>query len=64
MYYRPTKVDYEGLRFLIMSAPVDSIMKQTIKVSMDPCPPHQKLVVLGPEALPMRPACEDLRAHL
>ena len=32
MYYRPTKVDYEGLKFLIMSAPVDSIMKQTIKV--------------------------------
>jgi hypothetical protein len=39
MYYRPTKVDYEGLRFLIMSAPVDSIMKQTIKVSKDTCPP-------------------------
>jgi len=39
MYYRPTKVDYEGLRFLIMSAPVDSIMKQTIKVSKDPSPP-------------------------
>lgn len=33
MYYRPTKVDFEGLKFLIMSAPVDSIMKQTIKVS-------------------------------
>ena len=32
MYYRPTKVDFEGLKFLIMSAPVDSIMKQTIKV--------------------------------
>lgn len=31
MYYRPTKVDYEGLKFLIMSAPVDSIMKQTVK---------------------------------
>lgn len=34
MYYRPTKVDYEGLKFLIMSAPVDSIMKQTLKVCM------------------------------
>jgi len=31
MYYRPTRVDYEGLKFLIMSAPVDSIMKQTVK---------------------------------
>ena len=31
MYYRPTKVDFEGLKFLIMSAPVDSIMKQTVK---------------------------------
>lgn len=34
MYYRPTKIDFEGLKFLIMSAPVDSIMKQTIKVSV------------------------------
>ncbi len=32
MYYRPTKIDYEGLKFLITSAPVDSIMKKTIKV--------------------------------
>jgi hypothetical protein len=36
MYYRPNKVDYEGLKFLIMSALVDSIMKQTIKVRKNP----------------------------
>jgi len=34
MYYRPTKIDYEDLKFLIMSAPVDTIMKQTVKVSL------------------------------
>lgn len=33
MYYRPTKIEYEGLKFLITSAPVDSIMKQTVKVT-------------------------------
>ncbi len=33
MYYKPTKIDYEGLKFLITSAPVDNLMKQTIKVS-------------------------------
>jgi hypothetical protein len=27
MYYKPTKIEYEGLKFLIMSAPVDSLMK-------------------------------------
>ena len=34
MYYRPTKIDFENLKFLIMSAPVDSIMKQTVKVTL------------------------------
>eukprot|EP00347_Sterkiella_histriomuscorum_P021792 403332751 len=31
MYYLPTKIDYKELNFLILSAPVDSLMRQTIK---------------------------------
>lgn len=32
MYYTPTKIDYKGMKFLIMSAPVDSLMDDVIKV--------------------------------
>ena len=45
MYYRPTKVDFEGLKFLIMSAPVDSIMKLTIKVRI-----HARLLSHAPHS--------------
>ena len=32
MYYTPTPIDFEGLKFLIMSAPVDTTMEATVKV--------------------------------
>lgn len=32
MYYTPTKIDYKGMKFLIMSAPVDTLMHEVVKV--------------------------------
>jgi len=32
MYYTPTKIDYEGMKFLIMSAPVDTLMHEVVRV--------------------------------
>lgn len=32
MYYTPTKIEYKGMKFLIMSAPVDTLMHEVVKV--------------------------------